>query len=578
MSKKLLRVISIGIGISLMLVLGGSFTLASKQELTPSEWSQLGWEEKIKAKTIEIRSYMWTPSWIEEKNLPTDVTGVREKVHSGDLSTPLAWYNIALFETAHPKVYIKPTTFNPWIPESATDLMAKMAAGNAPSIYQLLVPRVAISEGLSADITDLVRKNWDLFGKQIIPIWKTIGWEKDHCYILPRNYTPTPALVYRKDYFEEGGIFNEKGVPGPPENWTWQEFRTIAKKLSDPKKQRWGAASNTLDTIRVNFDLVTLYAVTHGWPITNLTGTTAWLFPNKTGKSTYAFGYIKPIAEGIKFFNEMRWKDNSLLIGEKSNGLQEFNSGRVAMRYFSYKYDVVSSCMYTPHKFDPVKESKDILGMALSPTTKYKLRPKCLRFSPLMFDVTLDKEQLEAAFNWAIWNLCGTGFENSLVSTFQGMQLGLPTGGWETYVLLTTPYKVEKGPYANKIVDIAREKFPGVLKNFEEIHAKNNLFPYFPSPKEYGLEVRNASEIQKLENALRIALLMEEKISMDTIKKEMEKTAQKINTKLVNYKIKGDVERWEAYFKVIDKLYKENYPEFYGSKDYEENFANYFKL
>jgi len=67
-------------------------------------------------------------------------------------------------------------------------------------------------------------------------------------------------------------------------------------------------------------------------------------------------------------------------------------------------------------------------------------------------------------------------------------------------------------------------------------------------------------------------------VTLDKIKEMMEESAETINKKLLNYKIKGDKEKFKAYFKAMDDFYKENYPEFYGSKGYEENFVSYFKF
>ncbi|MCD6231630.1 extracellular solute-binding protein [Candidatus Aerophobetes bacterium] len=582
LSKKLTGYLAALAGVLLIMLIAGGFALAAeKEELTPLEWSQLKWQDRLKEKKIVIRVKRFGGrEWMEDKSLPSDVRNLRERIHTGDVNTFWECYNISLFETAYPEVYVKYVSYNPWSREATANLMAKMAAGNAPCAYCILIPGEAMGAGLCADITDLVTEEWQNLHlkKELIPFFKEYYWLGGRCYGIPLTALKIANLCYRKDYFKEAGIFNKKGEPGPPENWTWQDFRIIAKKLSDPKKQRWGAAYNTKDTVMSNYDYITLYAVTHGWPISGVDRIVPWVLPDKTGKYTYKFDYIKPIAEAVKFFNEMRWEDNSLLVGRDVGS--EFDAGRSATKFGGWVTDhFFNDCIFKPHKYSPVKETKDILGIVSPPTSEYGIQPNGCYADPVMFDATLDKEHLKAAFNWATWGLYGIGFQSLAIRDSQLQSVGVTNiGGYTLFKCLSSPYNLEVPYITTKVIDNIRKNFPEVMKRFEEMVKKGTSLPVFLSPKDYGLDFKNISAVHEEENMLRSYLLTKKNISMDAIKEEMEKAADKINRKMLNYKVKGDREKWEAYFKAMDKFYKENYPKFYGTKDYEENFLNYFKF
>src|SRR5947207_1991945 len=87
------------------------------------------------------------------------------------------------------------------------------------------------------------------------------------------------ALVirYRKDWFREAGIRNEKGEPGPPAHWTWEDFRQIAKKITDPKRGRFGFAGQMNDFLYNNAHDINLF-------IPDPTGQHTWVFNDRDPK------------------------------------------------------------------------------------------------------------------------------------------------------------------------------------------------------------------------------------------------------------------------------------------------------
>jgi len=585
MSNKLLRWVSIGTGVCLLLVLVGSIAFAAKKELTPLEWSYLKWQDKLKYKTVVIRDFMWTRDWTEEENLPTDATSVREKIHTGDLDTPYDWENLALFETKYPKVYIKPCVdIGMSSREAIQNFTAAMAAGNAPSIYAAADPAAAITEGLAADITDLVTKEWqDRYltdNPQYRDLWKTGSWYNGRCYGILGPHIEPAAITYRTDWFRKAGIFNKEGEGGPPEDWTWKDFRDICKKLTNPKEKKFAIGLLTGGHVFANYCLITLYAVEHGWPMTcNDRLTPAWIMPDKTGKYVYRAGVIKPIIDALKFFNEMRWEDNSLLLEPNANPKTQFNAMRTAMYYKGEFAMVAINPISTPHKYSPTETTEDILRATLPPTAEYGLQPNIMFDAPILFDASLSKEELKAAFDWACWNTFGTGFINLKYRNAQQYKAGIkPAVGWLFYDAYAMPYKTGISSMFGEILDEVSAEYPTTRKVFKELFEKSASLPIIPYSSHYGLKVENSGEIQDVENSLRYSVMVKKNASRAEIEKMVEEAATKINRKMLNYKIENSIEKWREYFKVLDDFYKKNFPRFYGSKDYEENFVSYFKF
>jgi len=585
MRSKSIKILGMLLVLFLSLELMGNFVFADEKELTPLEWSSLKWQDKLKYKTIVIKDFMWTvPSWMEEKNLPIDVTTLREKIHTGNTDIPYSWYNVALFETAHPKVYLKPASFAYWGAQAVQNLIAMMAAGNAPSVYVISDPAGAIRGGLAADITDLVTNEWQNLHikekKQLFDIWEQMCWNKGRCYALPGYVVSQSCLRYRKDWFREAAIFNKKGEPGPPEDWTWQDFREICKKLTNPKKKKFAIGYRTRGSVYATVDLVTLYAVDHGWPITcNDRITPAWIMPDKTGKQVYKAGVIKPIVDALKFFNEMRWQDNSLLVEPNAKAGTQFRAGRTAMAYQEDISSVYKEPITNPHKYSPTETTEDLQRMTSPPTAPYGIQPNSMYYDPVMLDATLDKEELKAAFDWACWNMYGRGFQNELTYYAQLQEAGLKNvGGWPFFMLETTPFKVEVPPIVKEVLNELNARYPATRKNTKQMIEKNSSLPVVPCPRLHGLEVKNSKKIQDAENSLRYAVLIKENASRAEIEKMVKEASIMVNKKFLNYKIENSVEKWRKYFKIVDDFYKKNYPKFYGSKDYEENFVSYFKF
>ena len=128
------------------------------------------------------------------------------------------------------------------IPEdSYSEKINSMIAGNsAPDVilaWECDINRFA-KNGAIEKLDDYVSKS-DLDVNDLIPATKDLTKLNNGIYGLPWSYA-SEILYYNKD------LFDAAGVSYPNDNWTWQDFREAAKKLTirdgDTVKQ-WGANS-----------------------------------------------------------------------------------------------------------------------------------------------------------------------------------------------------------------------------------------------------------------------------------------------------------------------------------------------
>lgn len=562
MSKKLFKLICLGIGVSLVLVLVGSFAMAAEKELTPYEWEKLSNEDKLKYKTIVIRSYEDGGPWMEKKQWEKPGVSFDQIMDLGDTETPLAMYSKALFQYLHPKIEVKTVAESFWIPFEK--LMALLAGGTAPCLYPIVGAQLFIEKELVADITELV-KTWPAapyIRKDWWAAWKPC-WKGDRCYGIPSCSGADRVITLRKDWFEEAGLFNEKGEPLPPDNWTWNDFRKIAVKLTNTKKNRWGlcyapsgvgALSQFANGIAYGFGVFEPYS---------------FCIPDKSGKYTWRFSSTPQLIESLQFLRDLRFKYDCMLtgveIGMQSAFHKEMLGNRAGMIYFNTGQTL-------NHE---VPAPKKTLGVALFPRKDpYNLRFTALHATVFGFNPTLSKEELKAAFEYRDWQWFGKGFTLVLRNIVDLLPTCAPNtypADWRfIYMLLRVAPPREEVPGLPPMTEYTPANFLRIV-NIEK------QAPSFPEPYEYGLRLYMRTvpdEAKPIESALFQALVTDPNT---TVEAELNKAADMLNKMVYNYKIDGDTEKMKAYVDALVKFYKENYPEFYKSKDFEEQLS-YFKI
>ena len=152
----------------------------------------------------------------------------------------------AEFNATHPNIVVQASSGG----TSTGDLLPKvttaLAAGTAPDvayIYGSYAANIAQS-GKTVNLRNIIHTpgyNWNDFypaSQQIVsPGGKVIGF---------------PALIDNLSVIYNKKLFAAAGVPVPSPNWTWDQFRAIAKKMTNPAKHIYGVnypiGGDTLDT------------------------------------------------------------------------------------------------------------------------------------------------------------------------------------------------------------------------------------------------------------------------------------------------------------------------------------------
>jgi multiple sugar transport system substrate-binding protein len=150
------------------------------------------------------------------------------------------------FNQTHKDVKVEVSSGGVTTDEMLPKVISSIAAGTYPDVVYLYGSWAAniAKSGKTVDLSSRLNEpgfNWDDFwdsSKQIVsPGGKVIGF---------------PALIDNLSVIYNKKIFDDAGVPYPSADWTWDDFRTIAKELTDPANHIYGVnypVSGDLDTV-----------------------------------------------------------------------------------------------------------------------------------------------------------------------------------------------------------------------------------------------------------------------------------------------------------------------------------------
>jgi hypothetical protein len=345
---------------------------AAGPALKPVEYQMLKDREKIRYKNVVVR----VPESWGGALLPFDPgpyrSPIEKAVHGGDLNTLMGLYNQSLFELQHPRVRIEYINFDMWSDNFRSALAVALASNRAPAYYIARDLPQTIEQGMYAELTPLMKK-WDQFDRQPEGSIRE-GTVDGRIYTLAANELGATILRYRKDWFREAGIFNERGEPGPRSDWTWDDFRRIAKQLTDPKRGRFGYAGQMDDLFYNQAYGIELYV------------------PDPTGRRTWVFNDRDPdVLRSLQQVRAMVNEDKSVLTSVSMGWSQwhnEFDASHAAM-IWSFAPHVPRESLSSPEKFGRDKPYAETVGMAVpphGPGGMSGLRPIT---NPIGFDPTL---------------------------------------------------------------------------------------------------------------------------------------------------------------------------------------------
>lgn len=138
------------------------------------------------------------------------------------------------FERENPGIVIREEKI-PGSKEYVSKMLLSFVAGTEPDIMSLDASSAAIfiENGVLKDLRPLIENDpsFDL-GDYYENVVKIASRGKQ-VYAIPGDFTPM-VIYYNKR------LFDEAGVPYPPDDWTYDDFLEKAKKLTIPEKQQWG--------------------------------------------------------------------------------------------------------------------------------------------------------------------------------------------------------------------------------------------------------------------------------------------------------------------------------------------------
>jgi multiple sugar transport system substrate-binding protein len=162
---------------------------------------------------------------------------------SGWTSSPaedaLVQSNLNKFHQAHPNITLK---WSPITGDYPTKMRANVASGNVPDVFYLssdMAPEYITASKL-LDLSPYMAKDnvkaTDYYPSLITPF----SCKSGQVYGIPKDWG-TLGVFYNKKMFQDAGIAT------PSENWTWNDMRTVAKKLTKPGNAATARYGITLD-------------------------------------------------------------------------------------------------------------------------------------------------------------------------------------------------------------------------------------------------------------------------------------------------------------------------------------------
>ncbi|MFD0687886.1 ABC transporter substrate-binding protein [Actinomadura fibrosa] len=147
------------------------------------------------------------------------------------------------WNAAHPKQQVQPVFSNN--DNTLQKTLASFVSGKAPSIaYQYGSSLSALTgRRQTQDLTSLVNGSPDVNWNDFFPAARQGATASGKIYGVPA-LVDNLGLVYNKKLFDAAGV----GYPKP--TWTWDDFRSAAKKLTGDKRYGWAYVSDgTEDTV-----------------------------------------------------------------------------------------------------------------------------------------------------------------------------------------------------------------------------------------------------------------------------------------------------------------------------------------
>ncbi|MCM4076179.1 ABC transporter substrate-binding protein [Paractinoplanes hotanensis] len=216
----------------------------------------------------------------------------------------------AEYHSAHPNVTIKTSPGAP----TTDDLLTKLSAGFAGGSY----PDISYAYGNWAGDLGASGKTQDLTSYVQDPSFAWTEMPEAARTVATANgkVIGVPALVDNLAVVYNKAIFDKAGVGYPTDEWTWEDFRAAAKKLTDPATKTYGTAYSVSGSEDTTW---------HLWPL-------LWQNGGKILDGTKPVFNSDAGVAALETLRQMAVDDKSMYLDQTDEKYHPlFNSGRVAM-------------------------------------------------------------------------------------------------------------------------------------------------------------------------------------------------------------------------------------------------------
>src|SRR5829696_4352097 len=153
-----------------------------------------------------------------------------------DAQRPAVEQQIAAFKELHPNITVEPQVV-PW-DDYWTKLQTGVAGGSTYDVFWMNADGLPVyaSQGALVSIQEMVDDgsiDVDAYPQSL----RSLYTFEDTVYGIPRDFD-TIALFYNKDLFDAGE------VEYPTADWTWDDLRSAAEKLTTADGSQWGYVSS----------------------------------------------------------------------------------------------------------------------------------------------------------------------------------------------------------------------------------------------------------------------------------------------------------------------------------------------
>lgn len=216
----------------------------------------------------------------------------------------------AQYHTLHPNVTIKTSPGAPTTDDLLTKLSAGFTAGTYPDISYTFGSWAGElgASGHTQDLTSYV--NDPAFG------WNEFSPAARETATVNGKVFGVPALVDNLALIYNTKLFDQAGLSYPTDQWSWDDFRTAAKKLTNPATKVYGTAYSVSGSEDTTW---------HLWPL-------LWQHGGKILDGTKpAFNSAAGVA-ALESLRQMAVDDKSMYLDQTDEQYPRlFNSGHIAM-------------------------------------------------------------------------------------------------------------------------------------------------------------------------------------------------------------------------------------------------------